>query len=46
MIMLKKANRIAALKVRVKTMKVLLEERKTRARIADALKRQTERIYR
>jgi len=46
MIMLKKINRIATLKVKVKTLRILLEEDKTRQRIAAALKRQAERIYR
>lgn len=46
MIMLEKTKRIATLKVRVKTMRILLTERETRARIAAALERQAKRIYR
>jgi len=46
MLMLKKANRIARLKVRIKTMRILQQEDETRQRIAAALKRQAERIYR
>ncbi len=46
MIMLKKANRVATLKVKVKTLHLLLTEKRTKARIAAALKRQAERIYR
>lgn len=46
MLMLKKAIRIEALKVRIKTMRILKKEDETRQRIADALKRQAERIYR
>ena len=45
MIMLKKANRINLIKVRVKTMRILLLENETKRRIADALKRQSERIF-
>ena len=46
MLMLKKIHRIAAVRVRIKTMRILLTEQETKRRIADALKRQAERIYR
>jgi len=46
MIMLKKANRVATLKIRLKTMRILQKEDETRQRIAAALKRQAERIFR
>lgn len=46
MLLLKKANRINTLKVRIKTMRILKKEDETRQRIAAALKQQAERIYR
>lgn len=46
MILLKKAHEIKVLRIRVKTLQIDLEAERTRKRIAAALKRQAERIYR